>query len=169
MTTYVDVHLVIDSFDRQFNTWRNISRFFARTNFVLMLDIDFHICTDFRTAMRKNKRVMDRLREGAAFVIPAFEYVKYAEGLDQTAFPKDKKVWFPYILLLALAEPRIKALLALVKSKHVDVFHASWGPGHSSTDYKKYYSAPPGDIYKVTQYQSAYEPYVVFKKEGPPW
>jgi hypothetical protein len=49
------------------------------------------------------------------------------------------------------------------------MFHASWGPGHNSTDYKKYYAAPPGDIYKVTQYQSAYEPYVVFKKEGPPW
>ncbi|KAF9456934.1 glycosyl-transferase for dystroglycan-domain-containing protein [Collybia nuda] len=152
MTTYVDVHLVIDSFDRQFNTWRNISRLFARTNFVLMLDIDFYICTDFRAAMRRSKSVMNKLREGAAFVIPAFEYVNYAAGVDQSAFPQDKQ-----------------ELLALVKSKRIRMFHASWGPGHNSTDYKKYYTASTGDIYKVTQYQSAYEPYVVFLKEGPPW
>ena len=47
MATYVDVHLVIDSFDRQFNTWRNIARLFARTEFVLMLDVDFAIAQTF--------------------------------------------------------------------------------------------------------------------------
>ena len=56
-----------------------------------------------------------------------------------------------------------------MKSKRVDMFHASWVPGHNSTDYKRFYAARPGEIYKVTQYQSAYEPYVVFNKEGPPW
>lgn len=93
MATYVDVHLVIDSFDRQFNTWRNIARLFARTDYVIMLDVDFYICTDFRSAIRKSKVLMDKLREGlAAFVIPAFEYVKYSEGTDPTVFPKDKQV-----------------------------------------------------------------------------
>jgi glycosyltransferase-like protein LARGE len=49
------------------------------------------------------------------------------------------------------------------------MFHAAWSPGHNSTDYERYYAAAPGEIYKVTQYQSAYEPYVIVKKEGPPW
>lgn len=42
-------------------------------------------------------------------------------------------------------------------------FHASWGPGHNSTDYERYYAIPPGAgaVYKVEQYQSAYEPYVI--------
>lgn len=31
MRKYVDVHLVYDSFDRQFNMWRNVAKFFART------------------------------------------------------------------------------------------------------------------------------------------
>jgi hypothetical protein len=98
MATYVDVHLVIDSFDRQFNTWRNIARFFARTDFILMLDVDFAVCTDFRSSIRKNKRVKEQLRDGySAFVIPAFEYVKYNEGVDQTKFPKDKQV--SYLLI----------------------------------------------------------------------
>ncbi|KAG5639472.1 hypothetical protein H0H81_001594 [Sphagnurus paluster] len=153
MSIYVDVHLVIDSFDRQLNTWRNIARLFARTDFIMMLDVDFYICTDFRSVIRRSLPTMRRLREGnTAFVIPAFEYVKYADGVDHSVFPKDKRT-----------------LLGLVKSKRIGMFHASWAPGHNSTDYKKYYAAPPGEIYKVTQYQSAYEPYVVMKKEGPPW
>lgn len=31
MMKYVDVHLVYDPFDRQFNMWRNVAKFFART------------------------------------------------------------------------------------------------------------------------------------------
>ncbi|CAG8636585.1 9053_t:CDS:2, partial [Racocetra fulgida] len=38
MKQYVDVHLVVDRFDRQFNMWRNIAKFFARTNYIMMLD-----------------------------------------------------------------------------------------------------------------------------------
>ena len=49
------------------------------------------------------------------------------------------------------------------------MFHAFWAPGHNATDYKRFYSSPPGEVYKVTKYQSAYEPYVIFKKNGPPW
>ncbi|KAL0955971.1 hypothetical protein HGRIS_002153 [Hohenbuehelia grisea] len=153
MATHVDVHLVIDSFDRQFNTWRNIARLFARTNYVMMLDVDFALCTDFRRAIRKSAKMMGRLREGtSAFVLPAFEYTKLSEGTDQRNFPKDKK-----------------SLLALIKAGRIGMFHASWAAGHNSTDYDRYYTAKPGEVYKVTQYQSAYEPYVVFRKDGPPW
>jgi len=49
------------------------------------------------------------------------------------------------------------------------MFHAFWPPGHNSTNYPRYYSASPGEVYKVTEYQHHYEPYVVFKKDGPPW
>jgi len=31
MKRYVDIHLVYDPFDRQFNMWRNVAKFFART------------------------------------------------------------------------------------------------------------------------------------------
>ena len=93
MSTYVDVHLVIDSFDRQFNMWRNVARLFARTDYVMMLDVDFYICTDIRSAIRGNRAIMAKLRDGlAAIVIPAFEYVKYSEGMDPAVFPRGKQV-----------------------------------------------------------------------------
>ena len=93
ISRFVDVHLVIDPFDRQFNTWRNVARLFARTDYVMMLDIDFYLCTDFRSAIRKNPEIMKKLHEGqSAFVIPAFEYADYADGTDHTKFPGDKEV-----------------------------------------------------------------------------
>lgn len=143
---YVDVHLALspfsgigspskpDSFDsgateggRQFNLWRNVARLFARTEFVMMLDVDFAICTDWRSAIRnavrgveytsirsrfgtdmninaarafeeRNTSVMDaslikKVRDGQiALVLPAFEYVRQEDGVDQSTFPRDKEV-----------------------------------------------------------------------------
>lgn len=97
MARYVDVHLVMDSFNRQFNTWRNIARLFARSDFFMMLDIDFAICTDFRSAIRGSKAVLNKLREGnSAFVIPAFEYTDQGarNSRGRVEFPSDKSVCF---------------------------------------------------------------------------
>ncbi|KAH7927477.1 glycosyltransferase family 49 protein, partial [Leucogyrophana mollusca] len=155
MSTFVDIHLILSPFDRQLNTWRNAARLFARTDFVMMLDVDFAVCTDFRAAIRGSRdgEIGRRLMTGdAALVVPAFEYVKQQDGLDQGTFPRDKA-----------------SLLSLVKAKKIDMFHRTWAPGHNSSDYARYYSASPGEVYKVTQYQSAYEPYVIFKKDGAPW
>ena len=55
MSTYVGVCLVLTPFDRQLNTWRNVARLFARTGFVMMLDVEFTICTDFRSVIRSTE------------------------------------------------------------------------------------------------------------------
>lgn len=67
---HVDVHLALSPFtsalsagpvsqtesdsegSRQFNVWRNVARLFARTDFVMMLDVDFAVCTDWREFVR---------------------------------------------------------------------------------------------------------------------
>lgn len=40
MKKYVDIHLVYDPFDRQFNMWRNVAKFFARTE----VSLAFSLC-----------------------------------------------------------------------------------------------------------------------------
>ena len=153
MQMFVDMHLVIDSFDRQLNTWRNIARLFARTDYVMMLDIDFYPCTDFRRVAGVIPSLKQNFKRGdIALVVPAFEYSDYLEGTDYRAFPRNKD-----------------SLLHLVEQGRIGMFHASWGPGHSSSDYKRFYAATPGEVYRVTKYQPAYEPYVIIKKDGPPW
>jgi len=95
MSTYVGVRFVLAPFDRQLNTWRNVARLFARTGFVMMLDVDFAICTDFRSAIRAtlDAETGQMLNDGhAAFLVPVFEYVKQQDGLDQKSLPRDKQV-----------------------------------------------------------------------------
>ena len=56
-----------------------------------------------------------------------------------------------------------------MKEDTIAMFHRSWKPGHESTDYERYYTARPGQVYKVREYQHAYEPYVIFRRDGAPW
>lgn len=89
----------------------------------MMLDVDFAVCTDWRSKVRdavagraesaggellsprpsKNetlrREVFEKLRAGtAALVLPAFEYAKQEDGVDQTTFPQDKQVAFSFLL-----------------------------------------------------------------------
>lgn len=134
-STYVDVHLALSPFsvtgsspqdagtsegDRQFNVWRNVARLFARTEFVMMLDVDFAVCTDWRSTIREaihsadspkvsmedvvsvsipernnsmDPNIFAQLRAGTvALVIPAFEYAREEDGVNQATFPQDKGV-----------------------------------------------------------------------------
>lgn len=59
--------------------------------------------------------------------------------------------------------------MALYNAGKIKVFHHAWEGGHNSSDYDRYFRAFPGDVYRVHEYQHAYEPYVIFKSEGPPW
>ncbi|RHZ88606.1 hypothetical protein Glove_22g219 [Diversispora epigaea] len=148
MKQYVDVHLVVDKFERQFNMWRNIAKFFARTNYVMMLDVDFHPCTNFRRTILDSPEIMEKLRAGnTALVVPAFEYADLIEGLYYTTFPRTKE-----------------DAIELVNSKRLVMFHAAWKPGHGSSNYTHWYGA--NELYKVTQYQYQYEPYVIFPKHS---
>ncbi|KAI5117209.1 hypothetical protein M0805_003497 [Coniferiporia weirii] len=167
MARLVDVHLVLTPAraDRQFNAWRNAARLFARTRFVLMLDVDFVPCTDLRARVRAllaaRGPLATRLRAGsAALVVPAFEYTNSSDkdAADPKAFPRTKR-----------------ELVALYNASRVAMFHAGWAPGHNSTDYPRaLFGAGPGEVYRVprARYQPAYEPYVIFARDAPtpaPW
>ena len=56
-----------------------------------------------------------------------------------------------------------------MRANRVAPFHASFSAGHNSTDYRRFYAAKPGEVYKVTQYQPAYEPYVVVRRDAGGW
>ncbi|KAL7413546.1 glycosyl-transferase for dystroglycan-domain-containing protein [Mrakia frigida] len=155
LSLYLDIHLVVSPHPRQFNLLRNVARFFARTEFVLMLDVDFVLLSSFRERVRGEGagELKTLLRTGqAALVLPAFEYVVQEDGLEADEFPKDKE-----------------ELLQLVADGKIDSFHRSWLPGHSSTNYTQFYASATTDLYRVTSYQHAYEPYVIYPRVGPPF
>lgn len=152
MRQYVDVHVVRDEFDRELNLWRNVAKLFARTEYVMQLDIDFYPCTNIRRSVLNNPKAMALLRTGeAALVIPAFEYAKQEEGLDYRTFSKNKP-----------------DLVKQYSGNKIEMFHSFWLPGHAPTDYDRWITEDK-EIYKVTTYQHSYEPYVIFKNQGSPW
>ncbi|PHZ17731.1 uncharacterized protein RHIMIDRAFT_285039 [Rhizopus microsporus ATCC 52813] len=151
MQAYVDIHLIIDKYDRQFNMWRNIAKLFTRTEYLMMLDVDFHLCTDFRKSIWQNAELATMLRSGkVAFVVPAFEYLDQKDGLDWRTFPTKKS-----------------QLVDQVNNLKLDSFHSTWVSGHGATNYSYWYTAD--QTYPVTQYEYSYEPYIIYKKEGTPW
>ncbi|ORZ10658.1 glycosyl-transferase for dystroglycan-domain-containing protein [Lobosporangium transversale] len=150
MKEFVDIHVIVDKFERQFNMWRNVARFFARSNYFMMLDVDFHICTDLQRHLSLDAKARGVLSSGAAVVLPAFEYVKQDDGIDSATFPKDKQ-----------------ALIQLVQKKKITTFHDFFPRGHNATDYEQWYKSD--SVYKVTTYQHSYEPYAIMRKEGTPW
>ena len=151
MQKYVDVHLIIDKFDRQFNMWRNTAKLFTRTDYLMMLDVDFHLCTDFRKTIFGNPEISSMLQSGkTAIVVPAFEYVEQKDGNDWRTFPVEKD-----------------QVVHQVNQLKLDTFHSAWVSGHGATNYTHWYNAK--EIYPVTEYEFSYEPYVIYKKEGTPW
>ena len=152
MKLHVDIHLIIDKYDRQFNMWRNTAKLYARTDYIMMLDIDFYLCTDFRKNILKNPTIMNKLRQGnTALVIPAFEYLAQSDGFNHEDFPQTKD----------------DLMTEVFELEKLDMFHRSWEKGHSATNYFKWYSAT--EPYLVEDYNFSYEPYVIFKREGSPW
>ncbi|ORZ05706.1 glycosyl-transferase for dystroglycan-domain-containing protein [Lobosporangium transversale] len=196
---YVDLHVIVDQVDLQLNMWRNVARMFARTNYFMMLDVDFHIPSGLKNHMHHDPRIQELLSSGAALVIPAFEY-------DIKHDPKDSKYF-----------PDTKAeLLPLLEKKHIRVFHDSFPPGHAATDTPRWIKMSKraienaerpvgwqiGEVeedtiedtikdtgritehereeyleqeaggerpYKVTAFEPKYEPYIILKREGTPW
>ncbi|CAO3601018.1 unnamed protein product [Absidia cylindrospora] len=154
MQRYVDIHLIIDTFDRQFNLWRNVAKFFARTDYVMMLDVDFHLCTNLRSLRDDPSRLAQYMQPNdgrqRALVVPAFEYVAQADGIDFTTFPSTKK-----------------DLLEEVNQGKIDMFHKGWVKGHGATDYARWYAT--SQDYTVTEYDFSYEPYIIYNKQSTPW
>ncbi|KAG0274413.1 hypothetical protein BGZ95_009815 [Linnemannia exigua] len=114
---YVDLHVIVDGIDFQLNMWRNVARMFARTDYFMMLDVDFHIPSSLKKNLHYDPRIQQLLASGAALVVPAFEYKEDQDPKDSKYFPETK------------AE-----LLPLLEKGHIHVFHDSFPPGHGATD-----------------------------------
>jgi glycosyltransferase-like protein LARGE len=63
----------------------------------MMLDVDFAVCTEFRGRFKHGLKTESEFRDlakggGAAFVVPAFEYIAQEDGKDWKNFPRSKQV-----------------------------------------------------------------------------
>jgi len=147
---YADLHLIVDTFERQLNMWRNTARLFASTNYVMMLDIDLLPCTNLRQSVRSDEKAWSLLQSGtAALVVPAFEPV-----------PLDHKLEF-------IPTTKVSLVNQVHEGKFQMFYKSRYDQGHQPTNYTRWYQE--NQVYKVLWDKIGYEPYVIFKTEGSPW
>lgn len=185
LSSHLDIHLTISPYDRQFNLWRNIARYYARSDYILMIDVDF-MPTDIYTKWMRTKqwrqivsgkgRAINGQKPGkkCGLVVPAFEYApaeltaskrKKTPGKIEVKSRMVKKDEMPE---KHSHMPESKAqLLPLLSTGEVLMFHGKWKRGHAPTDYDRWVSTDK--MYKVEEYNFNYEPYVIMAKEGAPW
>lgn len=149
---FVDVHLIVDNYDRQFNLWRNVARLYATTQLIMTMDVDFMLCSDLQRNIGELPQVYKEMvsNGSAVFVVPAFEFVREVVEIQAVDYPKDKD-----------------QLMAFMQRKEVIMFHNSWKRGHGPTNYAAWSRAQ--EPYRVQEYNYNYEPYVLMKRDGLPW
>ncbi|CAO3597261.1 unnamed protein product [Absidia cylindrospora] len=170
MQHFVDLHVLIDKYERQFNMWRNLAKLYARTQYILMLDVDFLVSPSVRSVLTTlPPKTMDAVRQGAAaLVLPAFEELIDSSNKTRGTALDDNNSNKSGIQNDTGFFPSTKdELITEVNSGRVAMFHKFWLKGHGSTNYTKWYTS--SSVYKVTDYNFAYEPYVIVKKEGTAW
>lgn len=140
---YADIHILYEEESRYpINHLRNLAMKYARTQYVLTLDVDFIPNPDMREQLRE---ATSRLKESStreALVIPAFE-------VPSGDYPNTKKD------LKMLHKVNKAYQVHLYKGKHA----------HLPTNYNKWMETD--EPYEV-DYEYSYEPYFVIKRQDCP-
>jgi glycosyltransferase-like protein LARGE len=152
-----------DEYDSAYpiNALRNLALRAAKSDLVLLLDVDFVVSEGAHTAIMNNSSLRSQaLNDNVAFVLPAFEQ-----------HPKDRGGNFSVI-------PRSKTELAMLWREHegdmkeVSAFHVSnFAKGHAPTDYAQWFGPNHTDQDKFAygvNFKEYYEPYIVMARKNVP-
>ncbi|KAF8940115.1 hypothetical protein EDD21DRAFT_362052 [Dissophora ornata] len=152
---------------QQTNLHRNLARFFARSDFVLLLDSDGSLpMTNVAKSFSDYPQWMDKLRAGNVFVLPGFnvstmttssdnEQEQYnADGLvpalSQTELPTDKE-----------------SLLNLVRDEKVVLSEKTWKRTIRNVDYNTW--ATQSRLSAIQNYDPYFSPSVVLRRDKMMW
>lgn len=138
------------------NAMRNRALANARTEAVLLLDVDFWPSAELSELTQKPAKyasLVAALQKGAAVVLPAYE----------TGDPGDIGVEVAREAVLEGKDAAVRMFWdGRIKAFHTDRYEA----GHRATDYKRWLEASrPYNI----QYEEGFEPYVIVSRRYVPW
>lgn len=151
---WIDFHLVIEDRKLELNRWRNVARRYARTDYVLMHDVDFWL-PPWTRARFAEPALQAALKEGKqAFAIPCFVGRDNELAVQPHRFPESKP-----------------GVIDLVKSGKFDMPNPQWQPGHGAINYPHWYTLPENstDYYKIASpHASEFEPYLLMNTHTSP-
>jgi len=165
----VDVHLITtpathrqSNVNQQGNLHRNIARFFARTDYVLLLDADGALpVTDVTKSFALYPGWMEKLRTGNVFVLPGFTVsmtpvdqenptAELVPALSQAALPADKTT-----------------LLENVRDGSIVLSEKTWKRTIRNVDYSTW--ATQTHLSAIQNYDPYFSPSVVIRRDKMLW
>ncbi|KAF9379341.1 hypothetical protein CPB97_009025 [Podila verticillata] len=163
----VDIHLITTpqthrqaTVLQQANLHRNLARFFARSDFVLMLDSDGSLpVTNVAKSFKDYPQWMEKLRTGNVFVLPGFnvsttttEEGGLVPALASTNLPTDKET-----------------LLRDVREETVVLSEKTWKRTIRNVDYKAWAVQAGTRLSAIQNYDPYFSPSVVIRRDKMLW
>lgn len=173
----VDIHLITSpqthrkpestTVQEQSNLHRNIARFFARTDFVLLMEADGSMpMTDVTRSFKERPQWMEKLRSGNVFVLPGFEVAKAAP--ETTGDEKSSSELVP--VLKANQLPHAKAdLLSLVHESQMMLSEKTWKRTIRNVDYNTWATQQSSRLSSIQNYDPFFAPSVIIRRDKMLW
>ncbi|KAF9316989.1 hypothetical protein BGZ91_005449 [Linnemannia elongata] len=176
----VDIHLITTpqthrrplttTVQQQSNLHRNLARFFARTDFVLLLDADGSLpATDISKSFRDYPQWMEKLRTGNVFVVPGFNVSMTSEGGALPSTLDDEGTAVDLIPMLKYNQlPRDKqTLLSHVHDGKVILSEKTWKRTIRNVDFNTW--ATQTRLSAIQNYDPYFGPSVVMRRDKMLW
>ncbi|KAG0278979.1 hypothetical protein BGZ95_002604 [Linnemannia exigua] len=175
----VDIHLITTpqthrrplstTVQQQSNLHRNLARFFARTDFVLLLDADGSLpATDISKSFRDYPQWMEKLRTGNVFVVPGFNVSMATEGgAPSTLEDEETTVDLTPVLKYNQLPREKQTLLNHVHDGKVILSEKTWKRTIRNVDFNTW--ATQTRLSAIQNYDPYFGPSVVMRRDKMLW
>ena len=173
----VDVHLITSpqthrkaestTVQEQSNLHRNTARFFARTDFVMLMEADGSMpMTDVAKSFKERPQWMEKLRSGNVFVVPGFDVSKAGPETEATSDDNSNEL---VPVLKANQLPRSKdALLTQVHESQVMLSEKTWKRTIRNVDYNTW-ATQQSRLSSIQNYDPFFAPSVILRRDKMLW
>ncbi|KAF9359660.1 hypothetical protein BGX26_011814 [Mortierella sp. AD094] len=174
----VDIHLITTpqthrrpastTVQQQSNLHRNLARFFARSDFVLLLDADGSLpATDVAKSFKDNSQWMEKLRTGNVFVLPGFN-VSMAAPTSDNAVSQENTGLVPVLKATELPSDK-DSLLESIREGQVVLSEKTWKRTIRNVDFNTWATATPNRLSAIQNYDPFFGPSVIIRRDKMLW
>ncbi|KAG0002912.1 hypothetical protein BGZ79_002066 [Entomortierella chlamydospora] len=172
----VDIHLITTpqthrrpastTVQQQSNLHRNLARFFARSDFVLLLDADGSLpATDVAKSFKENPQWMDKLRTGNVFVLPGFNVSMAVPTSDDDESEEDTGL-VPVLKANELPSDK-DSLLELIHEGQVVLSEKTWKRTIRNVNFNTW--ATHTKLSAIQNYDPFFGPSVIIRRDKMLW
>ncbi|KAF9979224.1 hypothetical protein BGZ73_004110 [Actinomortierella ambigua] len=170
----VDIHLITTpQTHRQYvtmqqtNLHRNLARFFARTDFVMLLDADGSLpATDVTHQFNKFSPWMEKLRAGNVFVVPGFNVSMVSETAGESPTGANTGSLVPALKVNQIPKDKNQLKADVVNGKVV-LSEKTWKKTIRNVDYNKW--ATQTRLGAIQNYDPYFAPTVIMRRDKMLW